>query len=32
MATKLGRMVTYFDGIIPIKSHDPVITWSCDIT
>ena len=22
MATKLGRMVTYYDGLLPIKSHD----------
>ena len=21
MTTKLGRMVTYFDGLLPIKSH-----------
>ena len=32
MATNLGRMVTYLDGILPIKSHDPLITWSCKIT
>ena len=31
MATKLGRMVTYLDGLLPIKSHDPLITWSCEI-
>ena len=24
--TKLGRMVTYLDGLLPIKSHDPFIT------
>ena len=32
MATKLGRMVTYLDGLLPMKSHDPLITWSCEIT
>ena len=26
------RMVTYLDGILPIKSHDPLITWSPEIT
>ena len=28
MATKLGRMITYIDGLIPIKSLDFLITWS----
>ena len=32
MATKLGRMVTYLDGLLSIKSHDPLITWFCEIT
>ena len=32
MATKLGRMLTYLVGLLPIKSHDPLITWYCDIT
>ena len=27
-ATKLGRMVTYLDWLLPIKPHDPLITWS----
>ena len=31
MATKLGRMITYLDGLLPIKSHDPLITCSCKI-
>ena len=32
IATKLGRMVTYFDGLLlPIK-YDPLIAWSCEIT
>ena len=32
MATKLGRVVTYNDVLPSIKSHDPLMTWSCDIT
>ena len=32
MTTKLGRMMTYLDEILPIKSNDPLITWSCEIT
>ena len=32
MATKLGRMVAYLDGLHPMKSHDSLITWSCKIT
>ena len=24
--------MTHFDGLIPIKSHDPLTTWYCDIT
>ena len=32
IATKLGRVVTYHEGLPPIKSHDPLITWSCKIT
>ena len=32
MVTKLGRMVTYLDGILPLKSHDPLITWSSETT
>ena len=31
MATKLGRMVTYLDDLLPIKSHDPLITQSFEI-
>ena len=31
-ATKLDRMVTYSDGLSPLKSHEPLITWSCEIT
>ena len=32
VATKLGKLVTYYEGLSPIKSHDPFITWSCKIT
>ena len=31
MATKLGRMIASLDGLLPIMSHDPLITWSCEI-
>ena len=31
LATKLDRMVTYLDGLLPIKVPDPLITWSCEI-
>ena len=31
MATKIGQMVTYLDKILPIKSHELLITWSCRI-
>ena len=30
IAAKL-RMVTDFEGLLPIKSHDPLITWSYKI-
>ena len=32
MATKLGRMITYLDGLLATEAHDPFITWSCEIT
>ena len=32
VATKLCWMLTYLDGLLPIKSSDPFITWSCKIT
>ena len=32
MATKLGGMVSYLDGLPSIKSHDPSLTWCCDVT
>ena len=31
MATKLGRMIACLDGLLPIMSNDPLITWSCEI-
>ena len=31
MATKLAKMVTYFDGCHPLTSHYSLITWSCEI-
>ena len=31
MATKLGRMIASLDGLLPIMSYDPLITWSCEI-
>ena len=32
MATKLGRMVTYFDYLLLIKSNDHIITRFCETT
>ena len=32
MATKLGRMITYLDGLPPIKPDYVLITWPCKIT
>ena len=31
MATKLGRMIASLNGLLPIMSHDPLITWPCKI-
>ena len=31
MATKLGRMIASLDGLLPIMSHGPLITWPCEI-
>ena len=31
MATKLGRMIASLDGLSSITSHDPLITWPCEI-
>ena len=30
MATNLGKMVTYYEGLPPVKLHDPLITWSSE--
>ena len=32
MATKHGWMLTCLDGLLPTKSHDSLIKWSCEIT
>ena len=32
MATRLGRIVTYVDGLLPIKSHDHLVIRSWEIT
>ena len=32
MAITFDKMVTYLDGLIPIKSHDLLIKWSYGIT
>ena len=32
MASKLGRMVTYLEKVLPIKLHGPLIAWSSKIT
>ena len=31
MATKLGRVMTYHDGLSPVNSHDPLIKLSCKV-
>ena len=30
MATKIDRMMTSLDGLLPIMSNDPLITWPCE--
>ena len=32
ITTRLGKIVAHLDGLLPIKAHDLLITWSCDIT
>ena len=32
VTTKLGKMETYIGGFLPIKSYNPFITWSSEIT
>ena len=31
MATELGRMVTYLEGFVTIKSYNALISWSSKI-
>ena len=31
MANKLGRKMTSLDGLLPIMSNDPLVTWPCEI-
>ena len=32
VVTKLGKVVTYYEGPPSAKSYDPLITWSSEIT
>ena len=32
MVTKRGSVVTYHEWFLPSQPHDPLITWSCEIT
>ena len=32
MFTKHGSVMTYFEGLLPIKSHVPLITWLSEFT
>ena len=32
MDTELGRVVTYHEGLLSVKSRDSFVTWSCEIT
>ena len=32
IATKIGRMIAYFDGILPKESHHFLIKWCCKMT
>ena len=31
MASRLGRMIIFFDRLLPIMSHDSLIMWPCEI-
>ena len=31
MATKFGKVSTYYKEIQTIKSHNPLNTWSCEV-
>ena len=32
LATELGRMVTYLEGFLTIKSHNALVIWSYKVT
>ena len=32
MVTKFGRVVNYNEGLLPIKSYNPLTTWSSEVT
>ena len=32
MTTKLGKMITYLDGLLAKELHDRLISWSCSMT
>ena len=32
MSTKHGKVVTYREGLPPLKSHNPLNTWSREVT
>ena len=32
MTNKPGKVVIKLYGLLPIKSHDPIVMWSCKIT
>ena len=31
MATKLGKLVACYEGLLPIMLLHPLVTWSCEI-
>ena len=31
MTTKLGKVLTYLEVLLPTKSKDALIRWSCEI-
>ena len=32
MVTKIGKVITNYENLLPIKSHNPLNTWSCEVT
>ena len=32
IVTKLGRVMSYYERLPSLKSYNPLITWSCEIT